>query len=127
MTSTTRPWADWEDWHAGLYARRLVRAESIVASLALLADADTFLEVGHEMVRTWPHAARHNLDHMWSGRRAWIGQASCCYAHGATADETKQAWGGLANAVQARANAIADEIADAYHRGWRYAQTLFTD
>ena len=124
-TSTTQLWNEWEDYQAGLYrSQGAIRPEKFVASLSLLSDGEQFSEVAREMIREWPVAAAHNLA-LPSGKRAWIGQAACCYAHGATGDETRYAWGRLSNQVQIAANRVADTVADEYARGWPRAQTLF--
>lgn len=115
-------WHSWEDWQNGLYSPTITD-EHIADSARLLADPDQFLEVAREMVREWPNAAVHNLKHMWTGRRAWIGQASCLYAHGATSASTRLAWGHLTSPQQRAANTVA-EIVD---EEWRTAnaQVLF--
>ena len=125
MTLTTQPWDEWEDFAAGLYGRGVPRYGMTLDSVRLLSDADEFNETAREMIRAWPQSAAHNLN-LPSGRRAWIGQASCCYHHGATASETATAWGLLPNLTQRRANEVADAIADDYlNRGWPGAETLF--
>jgi hypothetical protein len=127
MTSMTLPWSNWEDYKAGLYEHRFYMGQ-VQASVKLLSDPDQFAEAAREMVREWPHAAAHNLN-LPSGRRAWIGQATCCYHHGATASETASAWGRLSNEAQRRANKIASAVTDDYLSGRRQpgAQTLFDD
>jgi hypothetical protein len=126
-TLTTRPWDDWEDYTAGLYQHVLpVRAGKVQDSIRLLSDQDRFAEAAREMIREWPTAARHNLN-LPSGRRSWIGQAACCYSHGATSEETACAWGHLSNRVQRRANQIADAVASEYREGRSGAQALFAD
>jgi hypothetical protein len=123
-TSMILPWSNWEDYAAGLYEHRFYMGQ-VQASVKLLSDPDEFAAAAREMVREWPHAADHNL-HLPSGRRAWIGQAACCYHHGATAEETAGAWGRLSNQVQRRANAIASIIAKDYLDGrGPGAETLF--
>lgn len=123
----TNSWDDWEDYKAGLYEKRALRASVINQSAELLSDPDQFLEVGLEMVREWGNAATQNLVNLATGKQAWIGQASCCYAHGATADETKVAWGLLTNWKQIGANRVADSIEAGFMRGRNHAQTLFGD
>lgn len=115
-------WTDWEDWRAGLYTPTITD-EQVADSEQLLGNPDHFLEVGRELLREWPNAATHNLIHMWTGRRSWIGQASCLYAHGATSASTRVAWGHLTNGQQRAANAIADQV----HDEWKVtgAQVLF--
>ena len=126
-TLTTRPWDDWEDYTAGLYQHWIpLRAGMVQDSVRLLSDPDRFAETAREMIRAWPAATRHNLG-LPSGRRSWIGQAACCYCHGATSEETACAWGRLANQTQARANKVADMVASEYMGGRSGAQALFGD
>lgn len=115
-------WDHWEDYQHGLYRPVLDAARSEL-SLALLRDPGYFEEVSREMLREWPNSARHNLTHMWSGRNAWIGQASCCYAHGATSADTRAAWGLLTNAEQIAANSVARAVRFVWERGEHDAQT----
>lgn len=121
------PWVEWEDWQAGMYRRRQADPEKVRMSALLLSDPNQFLEVAHEMIRSWPVAAYHNLVEVGSHRRSWTGQASCCYAHGATGGDTVAAWGGLSNVTQREANRIADLAVDALLRGGRCGETLFGD
>ena len=112
----------WEDYLAGMYAMDWDYDRQVEAA-ALLADPDQFYEVATEMLREWPNAARHNLHYLWSGRNAWIGQASCCYSLGATAADTRAAWGTLSNVQQNTANAVAKRVRLKWERTWRDAQT----
>jgi hypothetical protein len=124
MTSTTPPWDDWEDFKAGLYEHRFSPVQ-VYESVQLLSDPDEFAETAREMIREWPRAAAYNLG-LPSGRRAWVGQAACCYHHDATREETTYAWGRLSNGVQRRANKIAATLIDEYLSGrLASAETLF--
>lgn len=117
-------WSSWEDWRAGMYAADSDSARSS-ESVALLSDPEMFREVATEMLREWPHAAAHNLVNMWSGRNAWIGQAACSYAHGATSTDTRSAWGQLTNEHQRRANEVARSVRVAWEKGRQDAQAVF--
>lgn len=119
-------WVTWEDWQAGLYSSITEPDDrNVQSSVALLSDPDQFLEVAREMAREWPNAAIHNVRHLWTGRRAWVGQASCMYAHGAVAIETRIGWGRMTNGAQVAANAAADIAIGDIRRGWQGAETLF--
>lgn len=112
----------WEDYQAGMY--RLQRDEALqAAAFDLLSDPDQFYEVAAEMLREWPNAARHNLHYLWSGRNAWIGQASCCYSTCASKADTTAAWGALTNTQQRAANAVATRVRENWERSWQDAQT----
>lgn len=123
MTTSSMPdeWEAWEDHALGMYSIRFT-PDNVSDSINLLTDPDHFLEVAREMVREWPNSARHNLIHLWTGRRAWIGQASCLYAHGSPGAATREAWGCMTNPQQRAANAIADLVMEGYTAD---AQVLF--
>ncbi len=120
---TLTPWTEWEDHTAGMYATEWAQ-EQVNDSSALLGDPDLFRETAREMIREWPVATQQNCAHMWSGRNAWIGQASCLYAHGAPAGATRAAWGTLTNEQQTVANEVARRVREEWERD-RHAETLF--
>lgn len=107
-------WDDWEDWLAGMYEP--TNSEDWLAAARLLRDPDQFREAAREMIREWPHATRHNLGHMWSGRNAWVGQATCCYSLGLTAADTRRAWGTMSLGDQWTANQVARDIRAEWER-----------
>jgi hypothetical protein len=117
-------WIEWEDWTARLYDPRLEDGPRD-DSVALLSDPDRFREAAVEMLREWPASAVHNLEHLWSGRNSWLGQATCCYSHGATGNETRAAWGLMSNADRDAANAVAVSVREEWERSRRDAQTSF--
>lgn len=117
------PWDEWEDYQSGMY-EPAARPEIVQAAAALLADETAFYEAAREMLREWPVSARQNQQHMWSGRNAWLGQASCCYSVGATGAETRTAWGTLSNSQQSAANAVAIAVRKTWEKGLQDAQTL---
>lgn len=116
----------WEDYQAGMYRPTCPGDELALQaqSAGLLSEPADFERIGREMVAAWPIAARQALTHVASNRRAWVGQAACCYAHGAPDYITKRAWWELAPDVQDAANETADQVI----RWWEvtaHAQTLF--
>lgn len=116
-------WDEWEDYLAGMYVADFT-AQHVADSLALLRHPGHFHETAREMVREWSAAAVHNLRNMWTGRNAWVGQASCLYAHGAPGAATRAAWGALALDEQRAANAVAVEVRTEWERR-NVGQTLF--
>lgn len=118
------PWHSWEDYRHGLYVVAY-NWEDVTNSVALLSDPDQFREVALEMVREWPVAAHQNLLHMWSGRKAWIGQASCLYAHGAPGAATREAWGMLSDPQRRVANRTAEAVRERWAKGVQDAEALF--
>ena len=116
------PFDSWEDFGAGMYAPRL-DPETVAMAQGLLTDCEAFREAATEMVRDWPTSATQNLRHMWSGRNAWLGQATCCYSVGATAGETRAAWGLMDNGAHRAANDVARAVRLAWEKGHVDAQT----
>ncbi len=111
----TMAWSEWEDFAAGLYASTS-DADLQAECRALLADEDCFREAAVEMLREWPEAARHNLVRLVSGKNAWLGQATCCYSLGASAQTVRDAWGTLTNDEQRAANRVAVEVRERWER-----------
>jgi hypothetical protein len=105
-------YALWEDHQAGFYGRAVdyghVRAaRDLLAAPAMCEDAM------RRVLVAWPVSAEQNLTDRGLNRRAWLGQAACCLATGASAASTKRAWWQLTEDEQACANKIADAaIAD---------------
>jgi hypothetical protein len=119
-----KPFDRWEDYAAGMYNQRL-DPEHIEGSAGLLRDPEAFAAAAAEMLREWPVAAVQNIHHMWSGRNAWVGQATCCYSLGSTSAETRTAWGSLTNAEQRAANSVAHSIRADWKKGHHDAQASF--
>jgi hypothetical protein len=116
-------WAAWEDHAAGLYTNTS-SSSNVQAAYELLVDTDRFYETAREMVRVWPHAAIHNLTYLPSGRISWLGQASCCYATGATSMDTRTAWGLMTNNQQRNANAVARRVRTEWEKEQHDGETL---
>lgn len=119
------PWDEWEDYAAGFYDPGVPTAVHARDSRDLLCDPNQFHAVAHEMLRHWANSAVHNIQHMETGRNAWIGQASCLYAHGAPPSATRQAWGEMTPGQQETANAVAARVRQEWEEAQRGSQTLF--
>jgi hypothetical protein len=113
-------WNNWEDWKAGFYALTYT-PEHVAMSVDLLSDERLFRQIAFDMLHAWPSAANHNLKHLQSGHNAWIGQASCLFAHAAPSIATRVAWGMMTNHAQTRANVVAVKVREAWER--KYEQT----
>ena len=117
----------WEDYRAGFYA--LTYAEQMRGArdaARLLSDSTECYAAMSGVVREWENAAEHNLTDMGQNRRAWLGQAACCWALGLPSFVTRQAWNTLmAGADQDDANAIADTVIAEWEGARVDAETLF--
>lgn len=76
----------------------------------LLKNSDLLYLYMSLVVRRWKHAAEQNLSNTSMNRRAWLGQAACCFYAFAPENLTKQAWHELTDEEQTLANAIADKV-----------------
>lgn len=103
------PYPDWEDWQAGMY-RCVVVNEATERAARMLANPEAFYMAAKMMVRDWPNAAEHNLTNREQNRRAWVGQAACCYSTNAPEVSTRLAWWVLLEAERDAANAVADRV-----------------
>jgi len=101
----------WEDWKGGLYDSNCDRFdEKLNLSKEVLEDENLFLEVAKDMVSSWIYSSEQNLSDRSMNRQAWIGQASCCFNHGAPDYVTIQAWWMLTDEQRSKANSVADKV-----------------
>lgn len=119
------PYTDWEDWSGGMY-RCVVVTEDTERAARMLADPAAFYMAATMMVRDWPRAAEHNLTNREQNRRAWIGQATCCYSSNAPEGATRLAWWLLLEAERETANAVADRVIAEWEAARSAHLTLFT-
>lgn len=126
MQRKWHPYTDWEDYKAGMYGISDRVMDERAASIDLLRNAAGLRDAMADAVLAWPIAAEHNLTDTGSNRRAWLGQAACCHAHGATQFATCSAWWELSDDERAAANAAADSVIHQWEQEVIYgAETLF--
>jgi hypothetical protein len=122
------PYTRWEDHRAGMYQPTAGDVRTPAAlSEDLLSDPDRFEWAARAMVAAWPIAAEHNLTNTEQNRRAWVGQAACCYRHGAHQDATKLAWWRLSTATQEAANAVAERVVFDWEQARMSMPSLFDE
>lgn len=101
----------WEDFKNGLFDSNCdFYDEKLNFSIELLSDQDMFFYIGLKMCEDWIYSAEHNLTDSSMNRRAWLGQATCCYNHKAPDYVTKDAWWKLSEETRKEANKTADKI-----------------
>ena len=103
------------------------REDMIARSAALLSDEKSFYLAAIHMTAAWTISTELYLSYPQSNRRAWLGQASCCYAHGAVEDETKAGWWRMTEAARTAANAVATRVITNWERLYYYEETLFDE
>lgn len=106
LTQVFSPYWTWEDYNAGLWSKRGDDGMASMSASVLASDAEFAVCIGR-LREEWPIAWSVNMTDREHNRRAWLGQASCCIAHGATGEETRAAWATLSDAQRAAANAVA--------------------
>jgi len=70
------------------------------------------------VAHAWEKSAEHNLSNTARNRQAWLGQAACCFSHGAPEYLTKIAWNNLTDEQRAAANAVADAVIADWETRW---------
>ena len=64
----------------------------------------------YDVIDNWKYETEQFLSNQNSNRQAWLGQAACCLAHGASESETRTAWNKLSINQMEQANLIADSV-----------------
>lgn len=82
----------------------------IQKAIDLLSNPKSFESVALEMIRAYKHSCEHNLTNPSMNRIAYIGQASCFFAHDIREDETRAAWAYLTEDQRNAANAVAEKV-----------------
>lgn len=98
----------WEDFRSGLYDSTCERyEEKVQLSIDLLSNQKHFYEVATEMVNTWNYSSEQMLTDASVNKKAWIGQASCCFNHNSPDYATKDAWWKIPEKIRDEANTTA--------------------
>lgn len=101
----------WEDYKAGFYGYDFDDYElKHELSKDLLGSAEHFKEVALQMIEKWPYACEHNLTDPSVNKIAYIGQASCCFNHGAPSELVKKAWWEIPEKNRNEADNVAREV-----------------
>lgn len=103
----------WEDHKNGMYNSRN-EVDKVELSRALLIVPYNLFTNMVLVTNKWIFCSEHNLSNTAFNRKAWLGWASCCYCHGATDQETRNAWNLLTAEEKNIANRVALEVID----GW---------
>lgn len=111
MSRIFHHYATWEDHQHGAYALSCEEPDQKrTASRELLGEAERFRSVCWEVLEAWPYAAEVNMTNKESNRRAWLGQAACCFDHEAPEFIVRQAWAALTPEQRTAANRMADQV-----------------
>lgn len=100
----------WEDFQSGMYRTLYGEEKKLFLDKAIefTGDAELYGNWMLEVVEKWPISCEQNLTGTGGNRQAWIGHAACCLAISCPEDITREAWSGLTQEQQDKANAKAD-------------------
>lgn len=116
----------WEDHAAGMFAP-LVTEQMVLDAASILGDSSKSWEAMRAVATKWKYSAELNLSNRSRNRQAWIGQAACCFACGATEDATKQAWRSLTDTQRSIANWNADRVIAEWEHNFRSCQNVISE
>lgn len=107
---------DLEEFQNGMW--RVVRGEqrkaNSCAAADLMRDEKRFEAAMLRALEEWPNSCSHNLSAESVNRIAWLGHAGCCLGVGSPEENTRAGWHMLNPFEQARANATAQRVLDAW-------------
>lgn len=106
----------WEDAKNGMYDLQSIDDDKILKCVTLLSDQEIFWDTMCQMKIDWPYCFDVNLSNKTINRRAWLGQASCCYNYGISFNITIRAWNLLEDKTKKLANNTAQKMIDLYER-----------
>ena len=107
------PYTEWECFKNGMYdttTRRMDQHQLITDCETMLKCPQYLRESMLFVTHNWLRASHQHLSNEARNRRAWLGQAANCWAHGAPEFVTKIAWNLLTASDQSAANATADDV-----------------
>ena len=93
-----------------MYNRKNNEQNLIEKSKNLLSNPVAFQYSASTMVEHWKYSAEMNLTDMSQNRRAWIGQATCCFEYQTPEHLTRIAWNQLSEKEQIDANKVAERV-----------------
>lgn len=108
-----------EEYQNGMW--RIVRGEkrkaNSEAAANLMRDPARFTAAMLRALEEWPNSCAHNLSADAVNKIAWLGHAGCCLGVGSPEENTRIGWHLLSPLHQARANAAAQAVLDAWTPG----------
>lgn len=106
------PYFNWEDFEFGMYEKTCYMDETqLMWECALLLKCPEWLWESMQYVsHNWVISSEHHLTNTQRNRQAWLGQAACCFVHGAPEYVTKLGWHKLIEKEKRLANDVADAV-----------------
>jgi hypothetical protein len=114
----------WEDFKNGLYSMHTPLISNVRRSFDLLSSPADFKQSIKNMFDDWEYCIIHNLTNSMQNRKAYIGQATCNFNHGASILETTTAWNKMSLSQKQTANSVAKEMIIQYLVNLKYKNTI---
>lgn len=111
------PYYLWEDYLNGMYNTKVNNFDFLKnKSIELLSCSNLFYEYAVQMIHEWEICTIVNLTNLEQNRKAWLGQASCCFYARVPEFITCIAWMQLTEQQRKNANNVAKNIIENYER-----------
>jgi len=98
----------WEDYQNGLYSDFLDSEKGVSDAFYLLTNPDVFASVCDDLLLQWSVSTLVNMTNPNINKRAWIGQAACCFKYGVPEHLTRLAWSQMTTEQRFSANCVAE-------------------
>ena len=79
-------------------------------SIELLSCKDALYQSMSHVATQWVNASEHHLTDLSCNKKAWLGQAACCFEHKASEQATCKAWWMISDEQRFIANAVATMV-----------------
>ena len=103
----------WEDCNNGILKNGFSEKETekmTQQAKKLLSNPKKFYYTAFRVIQEWEFASEQQLSNKGRNRRAWLGQASCCYKYNIPEYITKYGWRMMSKEQQDSANLVAEKI-----------------
>lgn len=114
----------WEDYKNGMYHTKNDGNEEIrkEQAIKMFKDLKLLYEQMKYVANNWVYASQTNMTNPSINYQAWLGQASCCYYTGCSADETIEVWHLLTEEEREKANMVADKVFEEWKSDYEKSQ-----
>lgn len=111
-----KPYTLWEDYLNGMYDYSKSDNDSILIEKAckLLSNETLFFNTCLNVLDNWKISSDVNLSNVSQNRKAWLGQAACCFKYKVPEILTRFAWSEINEEQRIKANNVAQKIISIY-------------
>ncbi len=110
MNQIYHPYHLWEDYKNGMYSLTFSDENLLIDNATkVLSSNSLFDSICEELIIAWPISTEVNLTNVSCNRRAWLGQAACCFKYSVPEILTRVAWNRLNADQQKTANLVAEK------------------